>query len=57
MGLRRKWRKLHIEELHDLYCSPNIIRVIRSSRKTWAEHVAFLGERRGAYRVLVWKPD
>jgi len=36
----REWRKLHIEELHDLYCSPNIVRVIQSRRMRWARHVA-----------------
>jgi hypothetical protein len=54
-GRKREWRKLHNEELHDLYCSLNIIWVIRSSRKRWAGHVALLGERRGAYRGLVEK--
>ena len=42
-----EWRKLHNEELNDLYCSLNIIRVIKSRRMRWAEHVARLGERRG----------
>ena len=46
------WRKLHNEELNDLYCSPNIVRVIKS-RKRWAGNVARMGERRGVYRVLV----
>jgi len=50
-------RKLHNEELNDLYSSPNIIRVIKSSRVTRAEHVASVGERRGVYRVLVGKPE
>jgi len=52
-----KWRKLHNEELNDLYCSPNIIRVIKSRRMRWAEHVARIGERRGVHRVLVGKPE
>ena len=53
----REWRKLHNEELNDLYCSPNIIRVIKLRRMRWAGHVARLGERRGVYRVLVGKPE
>ena len=52
-----EWRKLHNEELHDLYCSPNIIRVIRSRRMRWAGHVARMGERRSLFRVLVGKPE
>ena len=48
-----KWRRLHNEELTDLYSSPNIIRVIKSRRMRWAGHVARMGEGRGAYRVLV----
>jgi len=60
-GLRRdevtgEWRKLHNEELNDLYCSPNIVRVIKSRIKRWA-HVAHMEERRGIYRVLVGKPE
>jgi hypothetical protein len=45
-----EWRKLH-EELNDLYCSPNIVQVIKSKRMRWAGHVARMGERRGVYRV------
>jgi len=52
-----EWRKLHNEELSDLYCSPNIVRVIKSRRMRWAGHVARMGERRGVYRVLVGKPE
>ena len=52
-----EWRKLHNEELNDLYSSPNIIWVIKSRRIRWAEQVACMGERRGAYRVLVGKPE
>jgi hypothetical protein len=47
------WRKLHNEELHDLYSTPNTERVIKSRIMGWAGHVARLGEERGAYRVLV----
>jgi len=58
-GSREKgeWRKLHNEELNDLYCSPNIFRVIKSRRMRWAGPVARMGERRGVYRVLVGKPE
>jgi hypothetical protein len=52
-----KWRKLHNEELNDLYCSPNIVRVIKSRRMKWAGHVARMGWRTGLYRVLVGKPE
>ena len=51
------WRKLHNEELNDLYCSPNIIRVIKSRRMRWAGHIARIGERRGEYMILVGKPE
>ena len=51
-----EWRKLHNEELYDLYSSPKIVRVIKLSRMRWAGHVACIGERRGIYRVLVGKP-
>jgi len=46
-----EWWKLHNEELSDLYCSPNFIRVIKSRRIRWAGHVARIGLRRGVYRV------
>jgi hypothetical protein len=52
-----EWRKLHTEELHDLYPSPNIIRVIKSRRMAWAGHIARVGGRKGLYRSLVWKPE
>ena len=52
-----EWRSLHNEELSDLYSSPNIVRVIKSRRMRWAGHVARMGEERGAYRVLVRKPE
>ena len=46
-----EWRKLHNDELNDLYCSPNIVRVIKSRSLRWAGHVARMGERSGVYRV------
>jgi len=52
-----EWRRLHKEELNNLYCSPNIVRVIESRRMRWAGHVARMGEERGVYRVLVEKPE
>jgi hypothetical protein len=48
---------LHNEELHNLYSSPNIIRMIKSRRMSWAGHVARMGEKRNAYRILVGKPE
>ena len=51
------WRKLRNEELNDLYFSPNIVRVIKSRRMRWTGHVARMGERRGIYRVVMWKPE
>jgi hypothetical protein len=51
------WRKLHNDELHDLYSLPNIVRVIKSRSMRWAEHVAHMGEGRGVYRVLVGRPE
>jgi len=52
-----EWRKLHNEELNDLYFPPNIIRVIKSRRMTLLGHVACVGKVRGVYRVLVGKPE
>ena len=52
-----KWRKLHNEEFNDLYCSPNIVRVIKWRKMRWTVHVARMGERRGVYRILVGKPE
>jgi hypothetical protein len=52
-----EWRRLHNEELYDLYFSPNIIRVIKSRRMMWAGHVARMGDRRGAYKVLMGRPE
>jgi hypothetical protein len=51
------WRKLHNDEFHSLYSSPNIVRVINSRRMRWAGHVALMGEGRGVYRVLVGGPE
>ena len=52
-----EWRKLHNEELNDLYSSPSIVRVIKSRRMRWAGHVARVEEGRGVHRVLVGKPE
>jgi hypothetical protein len=51
------WRKLHNEDLHGLYSSPSIIRVIKARRMRWAGHVARMGEVRGAYNILVGRPE
>jgi hypothetical protein len=51
------WRKLHNNELHDLYSLPNIVRVIKSRKMRWAGHVAHMGEGKGLYRVLVGRPE
>ena len=51
-----EWRKLHNEELSDLYFLPNIVRVVKSGRMRWAGHVACIGGGRGVHRVLVGKP-
>jgi hypothetical protein len=53
----REGRKLHNEELNDLYSLPNIVRVVKSRRMRWAGHVARMGEGRGVHRVLVGKPE
>jgi len=52
-----EWRKLHNEELNDLYCSPNIVQKIKSRRMRWAGHFACMGERKNEYRVLATKPE
>jgi hypothetical protein len=51
------WRKLHNDELHIMYSSPNIVKVIKSRRMRWAGHVAHIGEGRGVYRVLVGRTE
>jgi hypothetical protein len=61
-GLKRdevtgEWRKLHNEELPNLYCWPNIIRIIKSRRMRWMGHVARMGEKKNAYRLLIGKPE
>jgi hypothetical protein len=52
-----EWRKLHNEELRDLYSSSSIIRITKARRMRWAGHVARMGEKRNAYRLLVGKPQ
>jgi hypothetical protein len=52
-----EWRTLHNEELHDLYCLQNIVRVIKSRRMRWTGNVARIGEKRGVCSVLVGKPE
>jgi hypothetical protein len=51
------WRKLHNDELHSLYSSPNIVREIKSRRMRWVGHVARMGEGRGVYSVLAGRPE
>jgi hypothetical protein len=52
-----EWRKLHNEELHNFYSSPDIIRQVKARRMRWAGHVARMGEERKVYKVLVGKPE
>jgi hypothetical protein len=52
-----EFKNLHNDEHNDLYCSPNIVRVIKSGRMGWKGHVAPMRQRRGVYRVLVGKPE
>jgi hypothetical protein len=56
-GVTGGWRKLRNVELHNLYSSPNMIRMIKSRRMKWAGHVARMGETKNAYRILVGKPE
>jgi hypothetical protein len=56
-GVMGGWRKLHNEELHNLYSSPCTIRIIKSRRMRWVGHVAQMGEKRNVYRLLVGKPE
>jgi hypothetical protein len=55
--VEREWRKLHNEERRDLYTTPSIIRIIKSRKIRWAGHVAEMGEKRNAYRLLMGKPE
>jgi hypothetical protein len=55
--VKGEWRKLHNEDLNEMYSSPNIVRVIKSRRSRWADHVTRIGDRRGVYRVSVGKPE
>jgi hypothetical protein len=52
-----EWKKLHKEELRDLYSLHNIVRVVKSRRMRWSGHVACMGEGRGVHRVLAGKPE
>ena len=56
-GVSGEWRNMHNDDLHDLYCSPNIVRVIKPRRMRWVGHVACMEERRGVYMILVRKPE
>jgi hypothetical protein len=56
-GVTREWRRVHNEELYDLYSSPNIIRVIKSRKMRWAVYVARTGNRTSSYRVLAGRPQ
>jgi hypothetical protein len=58
--VKGEWKKLHNEELRDLYSSPSIIRIIKSRRMKWAGHAARMGEKRNSYRLLCesqWERD
>ena len=62
MGAKRdevtgEWRKLHNEELNDLYCSPNIVRLIKLRTKRWVGHMERMRQRKVVHRVLVGKPE
>jgi hypothetical protein len=56
-GVTGGWRKLHSEELHNLYSSPSIIRIIKSRKMRWAGYVARIGEKRNVYRLFVGKRE
>jgi hypothetical protein len=56
-GVTGGWRKLHKEELHNLYSSPSIITIMKSRSMRWAGHVARMGEKRNMYRLLIGKPE
>jgi hypothetical protein len=56
-GVTEGWRKLRNEELHDLYSSPSVVRIIKSRRMRWAVHVARMREKTNVYRLLVGKPE
>jgi hypothetical protein len=56
-GVTGGWKKLHNEELNDLYSSPSIVRVIKARRMRWVGHVARMGEVRSAYNILVGRPE
>jgi hypothetical protein len=56
LKMEEGWRRLHNEELHNLYTSPNVITVIKSSKVGWVGHIAGMGEMRNAYNTLVGKP-
>jgi hypothetical protein len=56
-GVTGGWRKLHNEELHNLYSSPSIIRVMKSKRRRWVGHMARMGEKRNVYKLLAGKPE
>jgi hypothetical protein len=56
-GVTGGWKKMYNEELHNLYSSPSIIKIIKSRGMRWAGHVARMGEKRNVYRLLVGKPE
>jgi hypothetical protein len=57
VGVTGEWRKLYNEELHNLYSSPSIFRMIKSRGRRWAGHVVRMGEKRNVYKLLVRKPE